>query len=362
MLTDGITDSREERIVSPTESDPGRLTIQQSFPNPRTETNPYIVMLKKSIEDQPDLRLRTFSWRNALLGRYDVFHVHWPEILVGGQSPLKAFVRRRLTRLLLAKLRATRTPIVRTMHNLSLPTGLSRGQVTLLRRFDRQTTLRIHLNTSTERTLPEAYETILHGHYRDWFAQYPKSNAIEGRLGYFGLVRRYKGLEGLLEAFSQTRSDLTLRIAGRPSSDALIEGLGNLAGDDPRIQLTFKFLTEQELVDIATESELIVLPYLEMHNSGGVLAALSLDRPVLVPANQVNERLSQEVGEGWIFQYSGTLTPEILEATISKLRAAARAATPNLTQRSWDDAGSQHGAAYRQAIRIARSHDRLYSR
>ena len=41
----------------------------------------------------------------------------------------------------------------------------------------------------------------------------------------------------------------------------------------------------------------MVLPYRQMHNSGAVLAALSLDRPVLVPATD-QRGLGAEVGPG----------------------------------------------------------------
>jgi beta-1,4-mannosyltransferase len=81
---------------------PSRLVVQQSFPRPRPTTNPYLVMLRDAVAAVPGVEVRTFTWRGALLDRYDVFHVHWPEILVSGHSPLKALVRQGLTVLLVA--------------------------------------------------------------------------------------------------------------------------------------------------------------------------------------------------------------------------------------------------------------------
>ena len=78
------------------------IRVLQSFPTPRPTTNPYIVMLARSLQSEPGIAMSTFTWKRALLGRYDVFHAHWPEILVSGHSPVKTAVRQLFTILLLA--------------------------------------------------------------------------------------------------------------------------------------------------------------------------------------------------------------------------------------------------------------------
>jgi hypothetical protein len=91
-----------------------------------------------------------------------------------------------------------------------------------------------------------------------------------------------------------------------------------------------------------------------MHNSAGALTALSLDRPILVPDNSVNRLLADEVGNGWVYRYSGELTPDILRETVTVVRADARSDRPDLSTREWSDAGRRHVAAYRRAIQIRR--------
>jgi glycosyltransferase involved in cell wall biosynthesis len=331
------------------------FVILQSFPEPRSTTNPYLVMLRDSLSRTAGVEVRTFSWRAALLGRYDVFHVHWPEILVAGHSPLKALVRQALTAALLVKLKLTRTPLVRTAHNLELPEGISRWEKYLLHLIERQTALRIRLNSST--VIPDgvAAVTIPHGHYREWFASYQKSECVPRRLAYFGLIRRYKRVDRLLSAFRTIEArDVTLRVGGKPSTEELARALTEIAGGDERIQLTLKFLPDAELVDIVSAAELVVLPYREMHNSGGVLTSLSLDRPVLVPSNEVTERLAVEVGDGWVWRYDGELTPEVLLDTLERVRFSTRSERPDLSGREWADAGAAHLAAYRRAREIVR--------
>jgi beta-1,4-mannosyltransferase len=339
---------------SPEPSGSRSLVVLQSFPTPKPTTNPYLVMLGESLRSVPGVTVKTFAWRTALFGRYDVFHAHWPEILVTGHSPVKTLAKQLLTAALVARLWATRTPLVRTVHNVGAPEGLSRIQRMLLTLIERRTTLRIRLNPTTD--IPSGpFVTIPHGHYRDWFARYPARESVPGQLGYFGLIRRYKGVEGLLRAFTGIGlAALSLRVGGHPSSAELAETVRGLAAADPRIALQLAFLSDEEVVELVTSSELVVLPYRFMHNSGGALAALSLDRPVLLPDNAVNRLLSGETGAGWVHLYTGELTSEALVAALSDLRADRPGGRPDLSARDWSRAGAAHLAAYRQAIAEAK--------
>ncbi|MFP7833517.1 glycosyltransferase [Marisediminicola sp. LYQ134] len=315
-------------------------------------------MLRDELVAAPDVELKTFSWRSALLTRFDVFHAHWPENLLAGSSTIKSGVRRFLTLLLLVKLRVGRVAVVRTMHNLELPSGLSRFDDFVLRRLDAMTTLRIRLNDSTPTEAGRDYALIPHGHYRDWFGRFEKRPPVPGRLAYFGLIRRYKGVELLVERFHTLDSSFSLHIGGKPSSAEIRQTLEDAAGADDRISLDLRYLSDADLVSIATEAELVVLPYRFMHNSGGALAALSLGTPVLVPANDVNARLAAEVGSGWVMQYEGDLTSAAIEE--AHRSATPRPPTPpDLSGRAWSTAGRDHVAAYRRAVALV---GRAYSR
>jgi beta-1,4-mannosyltransferase len=330
-----------------------RFVVQQSFPTPRSTTNPYLVMLGESIRAVPGVEVRTFSWKGVLLGRFDVFHVHWPEILVYGQSPLKARVRQLLTAVLLVKLSVTRTPIVRTLHNLKLPSDVSALQRFLLGRIDQQTTLWVCLNENTPHVAGREYVTIPHGHYRDWFAKYEWPDAVPGRVSYFGMMRVYKGVDALLDAFRGLPGDVSLHAAGHSRSEDLARELRELADRDPRVQLDLRFLSDAEIVDVVRAAELVVLPYKEMHNSGGVLTTLSLERPVLVPANAVNDRLSAEVGPGWVHQYESPLTADHIRHALDSVASRVDAASPpDLSHRDWADAGHRHYEAYLRAVEL----------
>ena len=102
-----------------------------------------------------------------------------------------------------------------------------------------------------------------------------------------------------------------------------------------------------------------MLPYRSMHNSGAVLLALSLGRPVLVPANQVNDDLAAEVGPQWVLRYAGPLTTQVLAAAIAELAAHPVTGQPNLTARQWPALGTQHVQVYEEALALAAGRTRV---
>lgn len=336
------------------------LVVLNNVPPPRPTTNPYSIMLIDAIRAEPDAILLDFSWRRALFHRYDVFHAHWPESLMGGRRPMRA-VRALLFGLLVSRVWLTRVAIVRTQHNVGQPDGLSRIERALLTAFERRTTLFIVLNRHTPLPYDRPSVLIPHGHYRDWYGGYPTHQSIPSRFAYYGLIRRYKGVEQLVTAFREmvVRSpDSTLVIGGRPSSEELALNLTELAGDERRITLRFGFLPPPDLVALATSAELVVLPYRSMHNSGAILTALSLDRPVLAPSNPVTADLGEEVGSGWVFTYDGDLDASELSKALAEVRDESRAPRPNLDARGWEGTGRAHVDAFLRARTISRGGSR----
>lgn len=323
------------------------ITVLQSLSPPDGTTR----FVNQVVEGAPpQVRFRFFSWRSALFSRYDVLHVHWPELLIRGKRPLRAFLRRRALYALMLKARRQRIPIVRTVHNLRPHEAGKAGETRALAALDANTTLFIRLNPTTP-VAPEAKAvTILHGHYRDRFSRVPLPQSIPGRCLYFGLIRPYKGVETLLSVFaSLARDDLQLRIVGRPS-EGLRAVIAQAEARDRRISSDLRFVPDDELVQEVGRADLIVLPYREMHNSGALLVALSLDRPVLVPSSPSNAALAEEVGPGWIYMYDGALTPAMLEITIDSARIMERGARPRLENRDWNTLGEQTYQAYLRAL------------
>lgn len=303
-----------------------------------------------------------FSWKRAILGRYDVFHVHWPEFLVRGTNRPKTFAKTLLFLAFTLRLKLTRTPVMRTVHNIAPHHAGPRHERVLLALLDRQVRLNVAVNGSTP--MPEKVPHVLipHGDYREVFETHPAMDPSPGKVLAFGRIERYKAFDRLIEAFQGVRGEYTLRIAGRGDT-AVVRELTEQAAADGRISTRFEFLTDAELVAEVTSSEVVVLPYPEVHNSGVALVALSLNRPIIARRGLSTELLKAEVGGEWVYLYDGELTADRLDGALSDVRAGTdvRGAVAQLVDRSWHEVASKYAAAAASLMRPRDTPQRLRS-
>ena len=324
------------------------VTVLFSTPAPDARTNPYLTQLYAALPAQ--VRPLFFSMRTALLSRYDVLHLHWPEYLLRHRTRLGTLAKQACVALLLLRLQLTGTPIVRTLHNLEPHEDRGWRERRLLAWIDRLTRRWIRINPTTPSRAPGT-DTILHGHYRDWFASTPQETPVPGRLLHFGLIRPYKGVETLLAAMrAQPDPRLSLRIVGRPATARMRQLVEEACAADARIDALLEYVEEPVLAREVSRCELVVLPYRQMHNSGTLLLALSLARPVLAPWNEANAAIAEEVGPGWVFLYRDALDGDLLGATLDRLRSMPRSDTPDLSRREWPRIGRLHLRSYLQAL------------
>ncbi|MDQ0574560.1 glycosyltransferase [Agromyces albus] len=302
-----------------------------------------------------------FGWRAALFSRFDVFHVHWPEFLLRADNQLIAAAKQILFRLFISRLRRRGTPVVRTLHNLHPHTPGTRLEERLLAELDKVTTVTVLLNESTSIEHWRKTLTILHGHYVDVFAEHPRSTPTRGRLVYAGRIEPYKGVIDLLDAFSEVdQEQLSVRIVGEPSS-----GLGEQITSRIRIlknaSAALEFVSDSQMVAEITAAELVVLPYREMHNSGVLLVALSLGKPVLVPRSESNQLLANEVGADWVLQYDGMISAEIIRRGVEDARRTA-GRVPDLSRRDWATIASRYADVFMDAISSSHEFEQTLAR
>lgn len=327
--------------------DSAGLVVQQSLAPPDSTTQ-YVDSVVDGLA--PGVELLFFSWRSALLAHYDVLHVHWPELMIRGRSPLHRFLRRRALDVLLVRLALQRIPLVRTVHNLEPHERGPAAERRSLARIDRATDLFIRLNPTTVTPGATPAVTVLHGHYRDQFAEHPLPESEPGRLLYFGIIRPYKGVVELMDVFRGAHDDsLSLHVVGSPSAGQR-ELVEERAARDSRVHTTLRRVDDAEMVDEIGRAELVVLPYREMHNSGSILVALSLGRPILVPRTPTNTALAEEVGSDWVLEYDGDLTPERVTSALERIRTHPPEGLPALSGRDWDVLGRELKRAYEGAI------------
>lgn len=324
-----------------------RIRVLHSLAPPDGTTK-YVDQMTESAPDTVDVAY--FSWRRALRGDYDVLHVHWPEFLLRARTARKRIGKRQAMRATLLLARARRIPIVRTVHNLHPHETGGRAERRILDAVDKQTDVFIRLNPTTQLEPWMKGVTILHGHYRDRFAQYAHAAREPGLVLYFGIIRPYKNVERLIEVYTaRDRPGTRLRVVGSPSPD-LRDRIAALADAHPSVSARLAFVDDAELVAEITAASLVVLPYAEMHNSGAALVALSMDRPILVPRTPSNTALADEVGGEWVIQYDGELTDAVLSEALAATATIPAGTRPRLDGRDWYEVGRRHRDVYLDAI------------
>ena len=139
---------------------------------------------------------------------------------------------------------------------------------------------------------PDAKYTVIQHPLYSHFGQKKGREVAESRLGlqpgkknilFFGLIRKYKGLDILLEAFGKLSDEYQLIIAGEPygSFEPYQEIIDRLPGKD-RIVKELKYIKDSEVSDYFSAADLAVLPYRSATQSGISSVSYHFEVPMIV--------------------------------------------------------------------------------
>jgi len=100
---------------------------------------------------------------------------------------------------------------------------------------------------------------------------------------FFGLIREYKGLDILLEAFRELPEDYQILVAGEPygSFEKYQKIIDSLPGKD-RVHVFTEYVRDSEVKKYFSAADLAVLPYRSATQSGISSVALNFDLPMVV--------------------------------------------------------------------------------
>lgn len=311
-----------------------------------------MAMLVESLPENSTTTKYFDYWRSLFVG-FDVFHVHWPESLLRHPNFLGRLAKLLFLSAFLVRVAVQRKPIVRTVHNVQPHESLGSIERLLVGVIDRLTTQWIVLNETTVTPNADRTSLIRHGHYRDWYDADSSAQPLRGRILAFGLIRPYKGFDTLIESVRRIPRclDYTLSVCGNPSSEKARAHIESAADGDGRISLDLRFLPDQELADEVVRSEVVVLPYDRLHNSGAVLLALSLNRPVVVPDGASTRLLVEEFGPEWVVLFSSPLTSDSLLSSLRSVRGyEGKRESPDMSMREWPYLGSRLADVYREVV------------
>lgn len=300
------------------------------------ESNPYNWLLYDAIE-QLGVEVEEYSAKKLLQNRYDIFHIHWAESSFLCVSAFRAVYLAIALLIVTTIARFWGTKIVWTVHNLrSHDQRHPRLERLFWRWFIPKVDGYISLSHTAEAAVQATYPALLgrtsvvipHGHYQSVYPngvdrqsarsylQIPLGRTV---ISFIGKVRPYKNIPDLIQAFRQwDQPNAILLIAGQPDSEATQQSIQSLIQDDPRILFHSKNIAPDKLQYYLNASDLVVLPYANILNSGTALLSLSFHCPVLVPNQGSLQELQEMVGSSWVKTYAGKLTSRDLEQALSK--------------------------------------------
>jgi glycosyltransferase involved in cell wall biosynthesis len=249
-------------------------------------------------------------------------------------------------------------PLVLTAHDV-LPREPRPGQLRAQRRlYARADAVVVHSQHGAERLYeldvhPAKVFVIPHGAFTH-LAEQPSERPLPEELAAvakpvvlcFGLIRPYKGIDVLLEAWRGIE-DAELWIVGLPK----LELAPLRAAAPPGVRFVPRFVADDEIPAFFRRADLVVLPYREIDQSGVLFTALAFGAPLLLSAVGG----FPEVAAKGAAELVPPGDPAALHAALARLladpaareRLAAAARQAATTHYSWDRVAERHLHVYR---------------
>src|SRR6201995_2507583 len=257
-------------------------------------------------------------------------------------------------------------PRVMTAHYILEPNASARAARSAAKVFGAMDAVVAHSEHSAKRLrdevglAPDRVRVIPHGAF-DYLTRLPEEKPLpeelQGAEGpvvlSFGLLRPYKGLENLLEAFGEVGTDAELWIVGTPRM--AVEPLHELAAlTGAKVRFVTRFVEDAEIPAIFRRADVIALPYLDAEHSGVLYTGLAFGKPMVVSAVGGFPEVAEHGAARLVPPGdTGALAAALRElvddpAAREELAAAARAAAAR--PYSWDEAPRLTLALYEELL------------
>jgi glycosyltransferase involved in cell wall biosynthesis len=178
----------------------------------------------------------------------------------------------------------------------------------------------------------------------------PELAAVEGPVVLcFGVVRPYKGVDVLVEAFRSVEG-AELWVVGRPL-DVSLDALGA----PPSVRFVPRYVSDAELPAFFRRADLLVLPHRTVDVSGVLFAGLAFAKPMLLSDVGGFRELVEEHGAGRLVA-PGDPTAlaeaigELLADPAERERLAERARAAAAGPYSWDSIAERTLAVYEEVL------------
>lgn len=296
--------------------------------------NPYQKLLYSEIEAAgiPCNGLRgkdfTFQWIWRSRSEYRYIHLHW---LNGVYDPLKSGLTHLKALLFIAKIVFSRLlgyKLLWTAHNLIAHESANIKLDVLVSKLTARLVnhVIVHCNfAKTEilrlwRVSNDKIIIIPHGSYVGYYPDFVSRSDARQQLGiadnevtflFVGMLRKYKGIESLIESFKKLKikhPNIRLIIAGSPNNFTIED----TAAHDS-ISTYLRHIPDEEMQYFFKAADFVTLPYANILTSGAAILAISFGKPVIAPAKGcLPELITNEIG--FLFDRNKDLIMAMTEA------------------------------------------------
>jgi GT2 family glycosyltransferase/glycosyltransferase involved in cell wall biosynthesis len=192
-----------------------------------------------------------------------------------------------------------------------------------------------------------------HGHYIGVYQEKIEKKDARAQLGlpihsqvllFVGQIRRYKGVEDLIEAFKEIPEDIRhnaiLVIAGQPFGFEMAE-IESLKKAEPYIYFHPHKISDEEIHIWLSAADFVVLPYRKILTSGVLYLALSYGIPVIGPNSGLIPEIVLSGNNGFLYDANqpeslrNTLT-QALSMSSPEISAFAMNAMKTAHENTWD--------------------------
>ncbi len=325
-----------------------------------------------TVKDHPPL-FGAFLRQQRLYSRTVIVHLHW----LNGLTDQAIYAHSRIRFLTwyvlmffdlgLFRLRGGR--LFWTVHNLISHECPDPGRELTIRRLIIRFANGIHFHsTSSIHRAEEEYGVSLQskaivaahaGYPEDYPANPSRSEALarETEISdadftflFFGNIRRYKGLESLVEAFRhRPGSHYRLLVAGAPIPGVSTDWLNEASASDPRIRLRIGYVSDVDVSALFSLADVLVAPYTATLTSGVVSLGLTFGCPMVLPEAA---RVYDLPGDAGAEYFAPGLLPEALARIETRNLGGMRAHNSRLGRSlTWEAMAEPIATAYRKTVR-----------
>lgn len=279
------------------------------IPFDRKGDNPYQKLLLNHLQDlgvevKDGRTYRIFSLLRSTFSHWkpDILHLHWHHPFLLGSNMTKTIIKSVsfIAELLILKLIGVK--IVWTVHNIISHEKNFEFLELFFTKFLAKLCNKIIVHSpSAKREVVKTYRTreslimvIPHGNYIKCYQNVVSKAQAKNKLQlkvekivflYFGLIRPYKGVPELVEAFKKLNyPQAKLLIVGKPFNNEIAHDILKRCEENENIETFFEFIPDDEIQTYMNAADVVVLPYRDFLTSGAVILAMSFGKPIIGPA------------------------------------------------------------------------------